>query len=159
MLLDPRMTGSSFIEGYSANGSLHYAPYAEDSRVSHAHGWSTAPTSLLTFYVAGIQLTSPAGKTWKMKPHIGNLKSVVAGFDTPLGAFSIDTYMTYGSLGHLRFSAPANTTGEVDLSGLGLEWTVGTLESVDANMSISVDRNQTASNVPGGHWDFVMRTG
>jgi hypothetical protein len=39
MLDDPRMTNSTFIEGYSADGSLHYAPYRNDPRVSHAHGW------------------------------------------------------------------------------------------------------------------------
>lgn len=33
MLDDPRMTNSTFIEGYSADGSLHYAPYATDSRL------------------------------------------------------------------------------------------------------------------------------
>lgn len=32
MLDDPRMTNSSFIEGYSADGSLHYAPYSDDPR-------------------------------------------------------------------------------------------------------------------------------
>ena len=30
MLDDPRMTNSTFIEGYSVDGSLHYAPYADD---------------------------------------------------------------------------------------------------------------------------------
>lgn len=38
MLNDPRMTNSTFIEGYSADGSLHYAPYTNDPQVSHAHG-------------------------------------------------------------------------------------------------------------------------
>ena len=48
MLDDPRMTNSTFIEGYSTNGDLRYAPYANAARISHAHGWSTAPTGLLT---------------------------------------------------------------------------------------------------------------
>jgi len=39
MLDDPRMTNSTFVEGFSADGSLHYAPYTNDARVSHAHGW------------------------------------------------------------------------------------------------------------------------
>lgn len=34
MLDDPRMTNSTFIEGYSADGSLHYTPYAFDAKVS-----------------------------------------------------------------------------------------------------------------------------
>lgn len=32
MLDDPRMTNSTFIEGYSADGSLHYSPYSNDPR-------------------------------------------------------------------------------------------------------------------------------
>ncbi len=48
MLDDPRMTNSTFIEGYSVTGELHYAPYANDPRISHAHGWATGPTSSLT---------------------------------------------------------------------------------------------------------------
>ena len=48
MLDDPRMTNSTFIEGYSTTGELHYAPYKNDPRISHAHGWATGPTSSLT---------------------------------------------------------------------------------------------------------------
>ena len=49
MLDDPRMTNSTFVEGYSPSGALHYEPYgSEDQRLSFAHGWSTGPTSLLT---------------------------------------------------------------------------------------------------------------
>lgn len=32
MLDDPRMTNSTFIEGYGADGSLHYSPYPNDPR-------------------------------------------------------------------------------------------------------------------------------
>ena len=48
MLDDPRMTNSTFIEGYSTTGELHYAPYASNAVISYAHGWSTGPTSSLT---------------------------------------------------------------------------------------------------------------
>lgn len=48
MINDPRMTNSTFIEGYSANGVLHYPPYRSDPRISHAHGWATGPTFTLT---------------------------------------------------------------------------------------------------------------
>ncbi|RAL58092.1 hypothetical protein DID88_009809 [Monilinia fructigena] len=71
MLDDPRMTNSTFIEGYSTDGTLHYAPYANDPRVSHAHGWSTGPTSALTFHGAGLMVTSGAGKTWSVAPNLG----------------------------------------------------------------------------------------
>ena len=32
-------------------GELHYAPYSNDPRISHAHGWATGPTSSLTVSV------------------------------------------------------------------------------------------------------------
>ncbi|KAJ4362511.1 hypothetical protein N0V83_010605 [Neocucurbitaria cava] len=71
MLTSPLMTNSTFIEGYSSDGSLHYAPYANDARISHAHGWSTGPTSLMTFYVAGVQVTGKGGGEWRIKPMLG----------------------------------------------------------------------------------------
>ena len=48
MLDDPRMTNSTFIEGYSASGDIHYPPYASSSRISFAHGWASGPTGSLT---------------------------------------------------------------------------------------------------------------
>lgn len=48
MLDDPRMTNSTFIEGYSSDGTLHYPPYPDDSYISYAHGWATGPTQALT---------------------------------------------------------------------------------------------------------------
>ena len=48
MLDDPRMTNSTFIEGYSTSGEIHYPPYNLDARISFAHGWSSGPTGSLT---------------------------------------------------------------------------------------------------------------
>ena len=50
MLGDPRMTNSTFIEGYSTSGALEYSstPGAVSPGLSHAHGWSSGPTSFLT---------------------------------------------------------------------------------------------------------------
>ena len=113
MLDDPRMTNSTFIEGYSTNGDLHYAPYTNDPRISHAHGWATAPTSLLTFYAAGLQVTGPAGATWKIEPMLGGLGSAEAGFQTLLGSFEVNvTAEDSGGLS-LSFRTPENTTGSV----------------------------------------------
>ena len=52
MLDDPRMTNSTFIEGYSATGELHYPPYPADDTISYAHGWSSGPTGSLTVCVS-----------------------------------------------------------------------------------------------------------
>jgi hypothetical protein len=73
LLDDHRMTNSTFIEGYSADGSLHCAPYTNDPRISHAHDWSTGPTSLPSLYVADIHFTPASGKTWKIAAQPGDL--------------------------------------------------------------------------------------
>ncbi|CAL3972999.1 unnamed protein product [Diplocarpon coronariae] len=89
MLDDPRMTNSTLVEGYSTDGSLRYL-YAHDARVSHAHGWATAPTATLTFLGAGVQLLTAAGATWRVQPRLGGLKRVTAGYETPLGRFAAE---------------------------------------------------------------------
>ncbi|CAA9959467.1 Bacterial alpha-L-rhamnosidase domain containing protein [Pyrenophora teres f. maculata] len=112
MMDDPRMTNSTFIEGYSTTGQLHYAPYINDARISHAHGWATGPTSTLTQYVAGVQLLSAGGATWRIAPSLGDLKFADAGFTTRLGFFGARTQMLNDSV-VLEFEAPEGTTGEV----------------------------------------------
>lgn len=111
MLDDPRMTNSTFIEGYSTNGSLHYAPYQNDPRVSHAHGWATGPTSTLTFLAAGVRLTSAAGKTWQMEPSLGGLGSIEAGYVTPLGSFSASWTVSRRGWYSGKFEVPRHTSG------------------------------------------------
>lgn len=115
MLDDPRMTNSSLIEGYSTNGDLHYAPYDNDARISYAHGWATGPTSALTFFAAGLRVDSGAGKKWTIQPRLGALKNVDAGFETPLGDFSVDWRVE--SPGALKgdISTPRDTRGTLIL--------------------------------------------
>jgi hypothetical protein len=118
MLDDPRMTNSTFIEGYATDGTLHYPPYTEDARVSHAHGWATGPTSALTFYVAGIQLLSPVGKTWRIAPALGGLQSVDSGFETTLGVFSSNVAVGTDGCLEMEFQAPKGTSGSVVLPAM-----------------------------------------
>lgn len=113
MLDDPRMTNSTFIEGYSSDGTLHYAPYTNDPRVSHAHGWSTGPTAFLSQYIAGIQLSSAGGRTWKIAPKLGDLTTAHAGFSTPVGAFEAWTNVTDAGALSIDFSTPVGTKGGV----------------------------------------------
>lgn len=143
MLDDPRMTNSTFIEGYASDGSLHYAPYTNDPRVSHAHGWATGPTSLLTFYAAGLRLTSAMGQTWQMEPLPGDLESVEAGFQTPLGAFSSSLEASGGVVSSLNFSAPAGTSGSVMLSNL-----------MAGTVTVSGGGNTTSMQFAGGDWEM-----
>ncbi|KAI0790170.1 Six-hairpin glycosidase-like protein [Irpex lacteus] len=84
---------STLLEGYTANGSLGYRSYAgynyDAAYTSHAHGWSSGPTSALTYYVLGLQVTSPQGRTWSLQPHTSGLSSAEGGFTTPLGWYGI----------------------------------------------------------------------
>ncbi|OJD40488.1 glycoside hydrolase family 78 protein [Diplodia corticola] len=116
MLDDPRMTNSTFIEGYSTTGELHYAPYTNDPRISHAHGWATGPTSTLTFLVAGLRLVGAAGETWRLEPSFGDLTAVEAGFATPLGAFSTNnTRDAETGAFSIVFETPEGTSGAVSV--------------------------------------------
>jgi hypothetical protein len=116
MLDDPRMTNSSFIEGYATNGDLHYAPYGNDARVSHAHGWATGPTSALTFLGAGLQLSSGAGKTWLVQPRLGALDHITAGYETSLGKYSVDWTSSKKGVGLSgSFKTPKGTSGTLIL--------------------------------------------
>jgi hypothetical protein len=83
------MANSTFVVGYSTDGSLNYEAYKEYSRISHAHGWSTAPTYLLSTYVGGIRILQEGGLRWRMEPLIGNLKRVETGFSTARGRFAV----------------------------------------------------------------------
>lgn len=143
------MTNSTFMEGYAADGSLHYAPYNNDPRVSHAHGWSTGPTSLMSFYVAGIHLESSIGQTWSIRPMLGDLTEVDAGFSTPLGGFSNKVSVDEsGKIDEMSFSTPEGTAGSVSLPGVE-----GELISATETVKL-VDGE--ASGLVGGKWTLKV---
>lgn len=119
MLDDPRMTNSTFIEGYATDGTPLYPVYNYDPRVSHAHGWSTAPTSMLTLYGGGLTMTSAAGLTWKVAPALGSLKTIQTGFETPLGSFKT-SWTNSTSCFSGTFTTPNSTMGELSIPlGIG----------------------------------------
>ncbi|PYH49861.1 putative alpha-L-rhamnosidase A [Aspergillus saccharolyticus JOP 1030-1] len=146
MLDDPRMTNSTFIEGYSTDGSLVYAPYRNAPRVSHAHGWSTGPTSALTDYTAGLRLTGPAGLTWLFKPQPGNLTRVEAGLETPLGLFATQFQKSAaGTFQQLTLTTPNGTSGSVEIAGI-----TGQLVSTQGQVIRLI--NGKAKGLQGGTW-------
>lgn len=112
MLDDPRMTNSTFNEGYSSDGALHYPAYSDDPRISHAHGWSTGPIIALTNYVAGLHVLN--GSAWVVHPQVGNLTEVEAGFEIEGGAYSLNYTKAGDGVGFsFGFSTPEGTEGEV----------------------------------------------
>jgi hypothetical protein len=122
-------TGSTVIEGYRTDGSFGYRRergYGYDaSYVSHAHGWSTGPTSALTQFVAGLMVTEPAGRRWVVEPRFGDLVRAEAGFVTRLGRFRVGWKKETGGGGYgVAVETPLGTNGVVRLPVYGMNGNV-----------------------------------
>jgi len=120
MLRDPDGTRSTLLEGYLDDGSLGYRGdqgYEHDpSYVSHAHGWSSGPTSSLTFAVLGLTTTDIAGRAWSFAPHPGGLAFAQGGFTTSLGVLQASWQAdAQGNVLAATLDAPAGSTGEIRL--------------------------------------------
>ena len=127
MLDNPHMTNSTLIEGYSTNGNLHDAQ---------------------TFHAAGLQVTGPAGKTWKIAPQLGGLKTAEAGYQTSLGNSSLTANATDGGGVSLSFKTPAGTTGSVVLAYAAGNGGLVTVSKVGATSRL-VKRTATSPGRPG----------
>ena len=114
-LNNPNGSQSTVIEGYLFNGSFGYRQnrgYDYDpSYVSHAHGWSSGPTSTLTNYLLGLSVTSPAGVNWRFAPQFGDLTSAEGGFVTSLGKYQA-SWAKNGTTYIVEYSSPNGTVGE-----------------------------------------------
>ncbi|KAM0136265.1 hypothetical protein ACHAO1_004742 [Botrytis cinerea] len=164
MLDDPRMTNSTFIEGYSSDGTLHYAPYSNDPRVSHAHGWSTGPTSALTFHGAGLRVTEAAGKSWSVAPNLGGLTDIEAGFETDLGSFAVKVAGSSGRLESIEITTPKGTVGSISVPYTNQTATIN-LQNRDGE-EVAMTRQIAAGNatsgryvvenVAGGNWTVTL---
>ncbi|QUQ63959.1 alpha-L-rhamnosidase-related protein [Kutzneria sp. CA-103260] len=100
MLTSPLGTGSTFWEGYLANGQLGYG----GAYMSAAHGWATGPTSALSFYVLGIRPTTVAGG-YEIAPEPGGLPSAEGSLRTPLGDIHVSWHQDRDTF-TLRVNAP-----------------------------------------------------
>ncbi|KAF4547188.1 Hypothetical protein D9617_54g000220 [Elsinoe fawcettii] len=115
---NPNGTGSTVIEGYLTNGSFSYRSsrgYGYDaSYPSHAHGWSSGPTSALTEYVLGLSVVGRQGSEWRLAPQWGDLSSVQGGWSTGLGKF--EAGWSRGENGtEVWWRTPVGTRGTVSL--------------------------------------------
>ncbi|QQM46596.1 alpha-L-rhamnosidase [Streptomyces liliifuscus] len=147
-------TRSTFWEGIRADGGLAYG----GSFMSLAHGWSSAPTSTLTFDVLGTAPESATG-AYRFVPHPGDLTSAEGRITMPQGALNASWSRdpaagTYSA--HL--TSPAGTTGRIGVPKFG-----GDNVSVSVNGNV-VWRNGTftpTSGITGGSQDdtYVYLTG
>ncbi|KAI8992817.1 Six-hairpin glycosidase [Trametes punicea] len=113
---------STLLEGFTANGSLYYRSYRgynyDPSYTSHAHGWSSGPTSALTYYVLGLTVTSPQGHNWSVAPHTSGLSAAEGGFTTSLGWFGVKWSLQKRTF-TLNIDVPEGTSGTVTLPFAG----------------------------------------
>jgi hypothetical protein len=122
MLDGPGMTNSTCTEGYRVDGYAQYPAYWSPARGSHSHGWSTGPTMILLTEILGIQLTSPLGKTWEIKPHLTKwLGHAQGGYATALGKFEVKLKRMRDedgeSLEVIEIQTPPHTTGTLTFGG------------------------------------------
>jgi len=115
-LLDgPGFTNSTFAEGFDVDGDHGYSLYKRRNRDSHAHGRSSAPTSVLMEYIVGIKLLEPLGRKWKIEPQLGDLGSVNGGFQTRLGKFVVQAVRREDGSEEMEIITPTGTQGFVVL--------------------------------------------
>jgi hypothetical protein len=115
MLNSPLGTGSTFWEGYLADGQFGYGgPY-----MSNAHGWATGPTSALTFYVLGIQPTTVDGG-YDIAPQTGDLSSTQGSLKTPFGDIKVSwTHDARSRTFTEQVDAPAKAVDEIKVPTYG----------------------------------------
>lgn len=157
---------STVIEGYLTDGTFGYREargYDYDfSYVSHAHGWSSGPTSALTEYVLGLAVTGRVGSTWRFAPQYGNLTFAEGGFTTSLGKFQARWTVEQGST-WARVVTPPGTTGTLTLPVLVNRvkprvWVDGeTVETTWARQTGVVFDTVLVSNVAGGNHTIVVK--
>ena len=115
LLNDSTMTGSTFAEGITSNGSLYYRSqdgYKYDaSYTSLSHSWSVAPTTALSTRIVGLSITGFGGKTWELKPALGKLLTARTGFETGLGKFVASLQAAANFT--IELSAPTGTHGRI----------------------------------------------
>ncbi|TIA60441.1 Six-hairpin glycosidase [Aureobasidium pullulans] len=116
MLDDPRMTNSTYIEGYDTSGALHYPAYADDARISHAHGWSSGPVLALSTFAVGLHVLNATN--WIAHPQPGNLTNVEAGFKVDHGHYSGNYSVTAKGASYV-LSTPPGTKGSLVLDTPG----------------------------------------
>lgn len=121
MLTAPQGTNSTFWERLNPDGSF-------DSFTSLAHGWSTGPTSALTFYVLGLQPDTVSGQTYHVIPHPGDLTYAEGSLTLSPGnaiSVSFDAGASCQSFS-LQVNAAANTgsLGTIGVPRFGANHTV-----------------------------------
>ena len=120
MLESPLMSGTTLVEGMSANGSLAYRSmrsYNYDSAyTSLSHSWSTGPTQALSFKAVGLEIIG--WKKWAFRPQPGDLASLRTGYASPIG----------------RYEAVVSVASHKDAQGRSLDATITTPQGTEGTI-------------------------
>ena len=142
-------TGSTFWEGYLANGQFNY----NGSYMSNSHGWATGPTSALTFYVLGIRPTTVDGG-YDIEPQTGDLTSTDGSLRTPFGDIKVAWSRNVGNGTFAEeISAPSGAVDEIGVPTYGA--------ATDVSVNGQTVWNNGQSLAYGAHLEngYVMLTG
>jgi hypothetical protein len=103
-------TRSTFWEGYLTDGTPDY----NGSYMSAAHGWSTGPTSALTYYVAGIRPAAQGGG-YVVGPKTSGLTSAEGRLTVPEGTIEVAWTSAGNGRFQLQVTAPAGTIATIEV--------------------------------------------
>ena len=92
---------------------------------------------MLSFYVLGLQLTSPRGQTWCIAPHLASLPSAEGGYETPLGWFGVKWASGKGAW-DANISTPQGTSGVLQLPINGTVLVDGLMTEPDESGIVSL---------------------
>lgn len=81
---------------------------------SHCHGWSAAPTYMLSEYVLGVRPLEPGYKKALINPHPCNIEWCRGDVPTPYGSIHVEWEVVDGKL-ELNYSAPKEITIELKI--------------------------------------------
>ncbi|SFE08406.1 alpha-L-rhamnosidase [Actinacidiphila alni] len=109
MLNAPTGTASTFWEGYRTDGTSDYS----GSYMSAAHGWSTGPTSALTYRFLGIAPSGDTGSGHRVEPHPGEQRFAQGQLTTAKGVIGASWQQRGGGDFDLTVKAPSGAVDEI----------------------------------------------
>jgi hypothetical protein len=132
--------------------------FGDLGRGTYNHAWSGGPLTVLSQYVAGVAPTAPAFAEYRVRPMIGNLRSVLSVTPTRFGDIRVDIRRSDESIYRLLLSSPAGTVARVELpASKGADIAI---DGPDAGKveQLGFQGNRRAFLVPPGEWTFQLVT-
>jgi hypothetical protein len=104
---------STFVEHLQPDGSTNLGQFS-----SLAHGWASAPTTVLTQDVLGVTPATPGYATFDVAPHPADLRWAEGAVPTPHGTIRSDWSRSGDDL-TVHVTAPRGTSGDASLPTFG----------------------------------------